>query len=242
MIPKVIHYCWFGRGKKPHLIRKCIESWSRVMPDYQIKEWNEDNFPIHEFPFAQEAYNERKWAFVADVCRFYALYNEGGIYLDTDVEVFKTFDTLLANSFFAGTEVRCVNGIDDNITVDASVFGSIKEHWYTKLCLNYYKDKPFRRTDGHVTGGVVQFVATLLLLPYGYKRINATQTVNDIKIYSTEYFANVTTVNRGKDLFSLHHFDGSWNDSPQRGRLFKFCRKHDLMHIYRKLEALKGRL
>ena len=76
-IPKVIHYCWFGRGNKPHLIRKCLESWRKVMPDYKIKEWNEENFDVNAIPFVKQAYEERKWAFVADVCRFYACYNEG---------------------------------------------------------------------------------------------------------------------------------------------------------------------
>lgn len=82
MIPKTIHYCWFGRGKKPYLIRKCIKSWRKSMPDYEIKEWNEDNFDVNAIPFVREAYAERKWAFVADVCRFYACYYDGGIYLD----------------------------------------------------------------------------------------------------------------------------------------------------------------
>lgn len=238
MIPKTIHYCWFGKGKKPYLIRKCIGTWRDIMPDYEIKEWNEDNFPIDEFPFARQAYEEHKWAFVADVCRFYALYKEGGIYLDTDVEVFRRFDTFLSDDFFAGTEVRSANKADDFVTVDASVFGCVKGHWYAGECLDFYRKNPFRLADGSVPGGVVQVVATRVLEPYGYKRYNSSQEVKDVKIYSTEYFANVTTVNRGKNLFSLHHFDGSWTDTSKRGFLFRFCRRHNLMHIYRRLENI----
>lgn len=239
MIPKVIHYCWFGRGKKPHLIRKCLESWRNIMPDYEIKEWNEDNFDVNAIPFVKQAYEERKWAFVADVCRFYACYHEGGIYLDTDVEVFKRFDDFLKCNFFAGTEVRSAQDVDDYVTVDASAFGCERGHWFAKACLDWYRDKPFRLSDGTIPGGVVQVVATSVLEPYGYRRVNECQTVRDVRIYSTEYFANVTTVDKGKTLFSLHHFDGSWNDSPSRGFLFRFCRKHDLMHIYRALEKIR---
>ena len=210
------------------------------MPDYLIKEWNETNFDINMFPFVRQAYDERKWAFVADVCRFYATYTEGGIYLDTDVETYKRFDPFLNDAFFAGTEVRTAVNNDDFVTVDASVFGCQRNHWYAKACLDYYKDKPFRLSDGSIPGGVVQVVATMALEPYGYKRENATQHVQDVVIYDTKYFANITTFNKGKDLFSLHHFDGSWTSDINRGKLYKFCRKHDLMHIYRLLERFKA--
>lgn len=238
MIPKVIHYCWFGKGKKPYLIRKCIKSWKKVMPDYEIKEWNEENFDINAIPFVKQAYTEKKWAFVADVCRFYATYSEGGIYLDTDVEVFKRFDTFLNNSFFAGTEVRSAFGNVDFITVDASVFGCEKGNWYAKACYDFYKDKPFRQENGEIPGGVVQVVATWALEPFGYKRVNKNQQIKDVKIYDTNYFANITTRQKGRNIYSLHYFDGSWTDDSKRGKIYKFCRKHDLMHIYRKLEKL----
>ena len=85
MIPKVIHYCWFGRGEKSELIKKCMASWSRVLPEYTLKEWNEDNFDIASVPFVKEAYEHRKWAFVSDYVRLHALYHDGGVYMDTDV-------------------------------------------------------------------------------------------------------------------------------------------------------------
>ena len=92
MIPKIIHYCWFGRGEKPELAKRCIASWKKHCPDYEIKEWNEDNFDINSYPYAKEAYDKRRLAFVSDVVRLYALYQEGGIYMDTDVEVLKPLD------------------------------------------------------------------------------------------------------------------------------------------------------
>ena len=97
MIPKVIHYCWFGRGELPPLAKKCLDSWKKYCPDYEIKEWNEDNFDLDSYPYVREAYDKRKFAFVTDVVRLYALYHEGGIYMDTDVEVLKPLDRFLSH-------------------------------------------------------------------------------------------------------------------------------------------------
>lgn len=237
MIPKTIHYCWFGRGKKPYLIRKCLESWRQIMPDYEIKEWNEDNFDINAIPFVKQAYEEKKWAFVADVCRFYACYNEGGIYLDTDVEVFKRFDCFLNNHFFAGTEYQHKCGYNV-IWVDASVFGCEKGHWYAKNCLMFYYGKHFRSSDGKITGDVVQSVATNILKPHGYECLDICQDVKDVKIYSTNFFTNKTHIKDKDQLYSLHYFDGSWTDFSKRGWLYKTCRKYDLMKYYALIEKI----
>ena len=102
MIPRIIHYCWFGRGQMPEMALKCIESWHKHMPDYRYKLWNEDNFDINSVPYVKEAYEARKFAFVTDYVRLYALYHEGGIYMDTDVEVLKPYDDLLNLKGFTG--------------------------------------------------------------------------------------------------------------------------------------------
>ncbi|MDD6061365.1 MAG: glycosyltransferase, partial [Oscillospiraceae bacterium] len=106
MIPKTIHYCWFGRGEKPKLVQKCMASWQKNLPGYTFVEWNEDNFDVNQNLFVQQAYAHRNFAFVSDYARAQALYNEGGIYLDTDVEVLKSFDAFLENRFFAGFEEK----------------------------------------------------------------------------------------------------------------------------------------
>lgn len=241
MIPKTIHYCWFGRGKKPYLIRKCIESWRRVMPDYEIKEWNEDNFDVNALQFTREAYAERKWAFVADVCRFYACYTEGGIYLDTDVEVFKRFDEFLKDSFFTGIEYQ-ENAKVFTLSIDASVFGCSKGNEFAKECLDFYEGKPFRMSEKEATGGTVQAVATMLALKYGFRQVNETQSLtNGIKVYSTDYFCNISNTVKDGVTYSLHHFDGSWVDYSNRGLLYRLCRKYDMVHVYKKIEKLLRR-
>lgn len=234
MIPKVIHYCWFGGGKQPHLIRQCIKSWTKVMPDYELKCWNEDNFDVNNIPFVREAYKAKKWAFVADYVRFYALYHEGGIYLDTDVEVLKSFDEFLENPFFAGTEVRGLNS--EYISVDVSTFGCVKGHWYAKECMEWYHNKMFRFDSGRVPGElVVQGIVTRILSNKGYISKNESQQIDDIYIYDNLYFANIENVVDRKNIYSIHHFDGSWVNN-KRGYFYSFARKYDLMHIYRKIE------
>ena len=104
MIPKKIHYCWFGRGEMPELARKCIDSWKKYLPEYEVKEWNEDNFDLNSYPYVREAYENRRFAFVTDVVRLHALFYEGGVYMDTGVEVLKPLDSLLGYNIVSGFE------------------------------------------------------------------------------------------------------------------------------------------
>ena len=136
---KIIHYVWFGKGKKSELINHCIESWKKYLPDYQIKEWNEDNFDINFNAFTRGAYDAKKFAFVSDVTRLYALYTEGGIYLDTDVEVFKSLDEFLKEPAFTGFEC-------DFYPVCATM-GAEKGNPLIKELLDYYTDKQFDITN-----------------------------------------------------------------------------------------------
>ena len=105
-IPKIIHYCWFGRGEKPEIVKRCINSWKENLKDYEIIEWNENNFDININNYVKEAYENKKYAFVSDYVRVYALYNMGGIYFDTDVEVFKSLDEFLQEDSFWGFEEK----------------------------------------------------------------------------------------------------------------------------------------
>ena len=100
-IPKILHFCWFGKGKYPELVEKCIATWKSLFPDFEFICWDEDNSPFDKYPFAKEALEKKKWAFVSDVARLHALYYEGGIYLDTDIEMLKSLDKFLENVFFS---------------------------------------------------------------------------------------------------------------------------------------------
>jgi len=132
-IPKIIHYCWFGKKPKSPLVLKCIASWKRVLPDYEIKEWNEDNFDINFNSYTKNAYDDKKWAFVSDVARLFALHEEGGVYLDTDMYVLKNFNDLLNYDSFLGKE--------DNRAISGGIWGAKKGDRLVGDVLAYYNSK-----------------------------------------------------------------------------------------------------
>ncbi|TNU75055.1 glycosyltransferase family 32 protein, partial [Lactococcus cremoris] len=140
MIPKVIHYCWFGGQPLPESALKCIESWRRFCPDYEIKQWSEKNYDVNKIQYIKEAYQEKKFAFVTDVARLDIIWNEGGIYLDTDVELIKSLDELLYNSLYLGMERagRVNTGLG---------FGAEVNHPIVRANLELYTNIPFSGND-----------------------------------------------------------------------------------------------
>ena len=167
MIPKIIHYCWFGRNPLPPLAIKCIESWKKYCPDYEIKEWNEDNFDLDLFPYTREAYDNRKFAFVTDVVRLYALHHEGGIYMDTDVEVLKPIDRFLTHHAFSGFE--------DEHNVPTGIMASEKSGKWAKDNLEYYTDRHFLLADKSFDLTTNVTTITNYMLPLGLKQNNTYQ-------------------------------------------------------------------
>jgi mannosyltransferase OCH1-like enzyme len=137
MIPRKIHYCWFGPKSLPKIVMKCVRTWSEKMPSYEILLWNENNSPMH-LPFIDKAYKEGKYAFVSDCVRFWVLYKHGGIYLDTDMFVLRSFDDLLANEIFFGWET----GRNENIS--CGVIGSVPGHPFIRNILDRYNNLQFR--------------------------------------------------------------------------------------------------
>ena len=159
MIPKTIHYCWFGRGQMPPLAVKCIESWKKFLPDYILKEWNEDNFDVSANKYVRQAYENRKFAFVTDYVRLYALYTEGGVYMDTDVEVLGSYDKFLHHTAFSGFET------DGN--VPTGMMAAEKGSLWAKELLDGYKDRVFIKEDGSFDTTTNTFVITRYMVDKG---------------------------------------------------------------------------
>ena len=213
MIPKVIHYCWFGRGKLPELAIKCIESWKKFLPDYEIKEWNEDNFDLNLYPYVKEAYDNRKFAFVSDVVRLYALYMEGGIYMDTDVEVLKTLDPFLEHHAFSGFE--------DEKMIPTGIMASEKGGKWAKDNLDYYNGKHFVKEDGSLDVTTNVTIITDYMIPLGLEQNNTYQDFPGlITFYPKDYFCPKSKedgkIYLTKNTVTIHHFAASWTSPTHR--------------------------
>jgi mannosyltransferase OCH1-like enzyme len=208
MIPKKIHYCWFGGNPLPKDVQKYIDTWRKFCPDYEIKEWNEQNFDIHLNRYVEEAYQQKKWAFVSDVARIYALYTEGGIYMDTDVEVVRNLDPLLNNRGFLGFE--------GTQWIATNIVGFESNHELLKQFLDSYNHRVFLKQDGSLDQTTnVEELTKLLIEKYSLK-LNGKQQVllKDIMIYPTDYFSPYDYIqgklNRTPNTYSIHWFSQTW--------------------------------
>lgn len=213
MIPKIIHYCWFGRGEHPELVKKCIASWEKYLPEFEIIEWNEDNFDLNSNQFVKEAYEAKKYAFVSDYVRLYALYKHGGIYLDSDVEVIKPLTPFLKHAAFTGGESSdtCITG----------TMGAEKGHKWIENLLKYYEDKSFYSPKGKITNTIIITEITKKL--YGFSTSTSYQNFeNELHIYPFDYFCaknlNTGFVNITENTYTIHHFNGSWLTQRQKIR------------------------
>jgi len=226
MIPKTIHYCWFGGNPKPKLVEKCIKSWKKHCPDYEIIEWNESNFDVNCCDYVKEAYEAKKWAFVTDYVRIWALNTYGGIYLDTDVEIKKNMDKFLCHTAFTGFERK-----DMPFT---AVYGSEPNHPLCKTILSYYEGRHFLLPDGSfdTTTNTVSFT-TLLTQQYNIILNNETQSFPDgLVVYSNDYFCPKSFVDdrvyKTKNTHAIHWFNASWHTKEQadlRKRTIKYHKK-----------------
>lgn len=215
MIPKIIHYCWFGRNPLPPLAVKCIESWKKYCPDYEIKEWNEENFDLNSYPYVREAYDKRRFAFVTDVVRLYALYHEGGIYMDTDVEVLKPLDAFLSHHAFSGFE--------DEVHVPTGIMASEKGGKWAQDNLAYYNNRHFLKADGGVDLTTNVETITNYMLPLGLKQNNTFQDFPGlITFYPKDYFCPKSyqdgQIYLTENTHTIHHFAGSWITKADRRR------------------------
>lgn len=207
MIPKIIHYCWFGKQPLPYKVKQFINTWVKYCPDYQIKQWNEDNFNVHSIPYTKEAYQQKKWAFVSDVARLNALVHEGGIYMDTDVEVIKSLDTLLDNQAFLGFE--------GTKFIATNMMGAEANHPFLKHFLDSYQTRHFIKEDGSLDLTTnVEIITQKLLHSFNLKLNGKEQDIDAIHVYPSDYFSPYDyingTITRTNNTYTIHWFEQSW--------------------------------
>jgi mannosyltransferase OCH1-like enzyme len=214
-IPKIIHYCWFGGNPLPSLAIKCLASWKKYLPKYEIVEWNEDNFPFDKFQFAKEALENRKFAHVSDVCRLYALKRHGGVYMDTDVEVLNSLDCFLHHNAFSGFE--------NNDFVPTGIMASEKNGKWVSDLLDYYKDRSFYLSDGTLDMATNTYIITQMMIEKGFIMNNMFQLKDDyVAFYPNDYFSpksyktGLTILT--KNSYCIHHFSKSWIPRKERWR------------------------
>ena len=205
MIPKKIHYCWFGRNPKPKLAEKCIASWKKHCPDYEIVEWNEDNFDINKYPYAKYCLDNKKYAFLSDFARLVVVSEEGGIYFDTDVEIVKNFDDLLNNEAFYGFE-------NDEYIATGLGFGAQKKHVTVVEMLKEYDG--LQKEDGTFGLKSCPQINTTALLKLGLQLNGKEQTITGAHIYPADYFNPFEDatgkLKTTKNTYSIHWYAKSW--------------------------------
>ena len=223
MIPKKIHYCWFGRGEKPELAAKCIESWKKYLPEYEIIEWNEDNFDLDMYPYAREAYDARKFAFVTDVVRLWAMYTYGGIYMDTDVEVLKPLDSLL--------NFEAVSGFESEAQIPTGLMACREGFALFKELLNEYDGIHFVLPDGSFDTMPNTARITNTCTKKGLILNGALQTVNGFTVLPTEYLCpkswETGKITLSENTLCIHHFSGSWLTS-RKDKVIYWLKNHHM--------------
>ena len=216
MIPKVIHYCWFGHNPLPPLAIKCIESWKKYLPDYEIKEWNEDNFDVNIIPYTQEAYQAKKYAFVSDYARFWILYHYGGLYFDTDVEIIKPIDDIIAKGPFMGFEH------DESLSVAPGLgLGMNKGNEIIGELMKMYSQMHFQKEDGTIDlSTTIVGHTTNFFIKRGLQHIPGIQTVDNISIYPAEYFCPINIITDklhiSENTRTIHHYAATWQNKGYR--------------------------
>jgi len=239
MIPKRIHYCWFGRNPKPKLAMKCIKSWKKYCPNYEIIEWNEDNFDIASAPlYVRQAYEAKKWAFVTDYVRLKVIYDNGGIYFDTDVQVINNIDRFLNFHAFFGFE-------SNSYIATGLGFGAEKESSVLKRILEQYNDIPFILADGSIDTTPCPQRNTEIFKEIGLIQNGKTQFLDhSILILSSDYLCpldcETRRISKTRNTVSIHWFDASWHTKKERMKYLRMAKeKKRKEHKYKMKTAPK---
>lgn len=221
MIPKVIHYCWFGGNPLPELAIKCIASWKKNYPNYEIKEWNESNFNLDCCTYVREAYLAKKWAFVSDYARFWILYHNGGLYFDTDVELIKPFGDIIEKGAFMGCETVDKYSLGLGVNPGLGLGAPPGLSLYKEILEDYDKSH-FVNKDGTNNYGTVVDRTTNILIRHGFTETVTIQNIAGVNIYPPEYFCPLDygtgKLNMTANTKSIHWYDASWLDKRMKKR------------------------
>lgn len=242
MIPKKIHYCWFGGNPLPNDAKLCIESWKKYCPDYEIIEWNESNFDFKECQYAKEAYEAKKWAFVSDYARFKILYDNGGLYFDVDVEIVQALDNIINNGPFMGIENDKTKAVNPGLGLGVESGNKIY-----KEILDFYHTIHFINNGGTNNLKTVVDYTTEILKKHGLTNVDGIQEIEEIAIYPKDYF-NPMDMDTGKikltsNTVSIHHYAASWVDkySIFRGKVYQLITNLLGKNTAEKFRKLVGR-
>lgn len=246
MIPKIIHYCWFGRGPLPPLVKWCMKSWKKKLPDYTIKLWNEDNFDVNSIPFVKEAYEARKFAYVADYVRLYALYHEGGIYLDSDERVLRPLDEFLKYNFVVAHEFhpglfkpdrekinadgtsKVPGTFIEGLGISGVLILSCPQHPYIKDCMEFYHTHHFVNQKGEALHNqlIIGWILSTTAEKYGYRYTTYELDLGNGFIVKDKYTFVSNSLFLNNNSFVIHLGMGSWHDKSQESFKRKLYAKY----------------
>lgn len=226
MIQKKIHYCWFGGKPLPKEYLKYIDSWRRFLPDYDINRWDESNFDVNAIDFTREAYAVGKFAYVSDYARLKILYEHGGIYFDTDVEVIKPLDDIIVKGAFMGFEKSSTVTSDEILGINVGLgFAVEPKNPIIREALNFYESHHYIYPDGHMEQITIVRIITDILLRHGLSRSDIPTTIEGITIYPWDYFCPVEFMSSRLEITdntrTIHHYSASWMSWADKLRMKK---------------------
>lgn len=218
MIPKIIHYCWFGGKPLDELALKCINSWKKYFPDYEIIQWNEQNLDINQMEFMKKAYMNEKWAFVSDVARLIVIYNFGGLYFDTDVEIISNYEDVLKNDTQGFMGYEKTNAVSTGLG-----FGAVPKHPFVEALIKVYKELDYDQYSECLSEIACPILTTRLLVSHGYIVEDRMQECCNFLIYPSEYFSPIDYMSgrltKTELTHSIHWYNGSWNTEETKKEL-----------------------
>ena len=231
MIPKIIHLCWFSNDPYPVEIKMCLDTWQRLLPDFQVKHWTYADAEALDIPFVNQALQARKWAFAADVVRYYAVYQYGGVYMDSDIFVCRRFDELME-----GTEFATFNELNrpdkKRFGLQAAFFWGEQGNQFCRDMVDYYKQRTFVQADGTYDETMSPYVMLgIAERHYGYRNVDEEQHLEHLTVYPTHLCSPGNTFPHDPDRVAVHRIYGSWV-KKKLGRRIELAVKH-VWHVVR---------